>query len=277
MRIAITGASGQLGSVLQVALAPQHEIIALGHRDIELSSPACIEQLASTRAELVIHPAAMTNVDGCARDPDQAYRINGLGTRYVALACRKLAAPLVYVSTNEVFDGSGTRPYYEYDQTNPINAYAWSKWVGEQAVRELLEEHYIARVAWLYGGERNFIRTILRLVKERPSLRVVSDELGSPTYAPDVAQAIAQLIKTCCYGTYHLVNQGSCSRYELAAEALRLAGYADFPLEAIKLADYKRDSRVPPYTPLHNIAAADLGIRLRDWQVALSDMMKNEE
>ena len=123
MRIAITGASGQLGSVLQVALAPQHEIIALGHRDIELSSPACIEQLASTRAELVIHPAAMTNVDGCARDPDQAYRINGLGTRYVALACRKLAAPLVYVSTNEVFDGSGTRPYYEYDQTNPCLLY----------------------------------------------------------------------------------------------------------------------------------------------------------
>lgn len=276
MRIAITGASGQLGSALQAVFGTQHEIIALSHAELELGSPACIEQLVASKAELVIHPAAFTNVDGGAREPHKAYRINGLGTRYVALACCKLGAPLVYISTNEVFDGTGSRPYYEYDQTNPVNAYGWSKWVGEQAVRELLGQYYIVRVAWLYGGKHNFIRTILRLAKERPSLSVVSDELGSPTYAPDAAQAVAQLIETSCYGTYHIVNEGSCSRYELAAETLRLAGYADFSLEPIKLADYKRDSRVPAYTPLYNIAAADLGISLRPWQEALMEMLNAE-
>lgn len=276
MRIAITGAAGQLGQALQQMLGTQHSIIPLSHAELELDSPHAIDQLTATRAELIIHPAAYTNVDGCARDPDRAYRVNGLGTRYVALACRKLGAAMVYVSTNEVFDGSASQPYYEYDQARPINAYGWSKWVGEQALRELLPEHYITRVAWLYGGERNFVRTILRLAQERPSLSVVDDEIGNPTYALDVAQAIAQLIETQCYGTYHIINEGSCSRYELAAETLRLTGHTDFPLQPMKLADYRRDSRVPAYTALHNIAAADLGISLRPWQAALTEVLSSK-
>src|SRR5262245_64564666 len=126
MRIAITGANGQLGRALQQALGREHDIIALGHDELELGRPDCFDQLAATGAGLVIHPAAYTNVDGCARDPELAYRVNGLGTRYVALACRRLGAPLVYISTNEVFDGAGANAYLEYDRPNPINAYGRS-------------------------------------------------------------------------------------------------------------------------------------------------------
>lgn len=273
MRIAITGASGQLGQALVAALGQDHQIQALTRAEVDIEQPAAVEQLVATEAEVVIHPAAYTNVDGCARDPEKAYHANALGTKHVALACRRLNAPLVYVSTNEVFDGTGERAYYEYDHTNPINAYGWSKWCGEQVVRELLDDFYIARVAWLYGGERNFVRTVLRLANERPELGMVEDEVGSPTHVGDVATALEQLLQTRQFGTYHIVNEGSCSRYEFAAEALRLAGKADFPLKPIKLADFKRDSVVPPFTPLRNEAAAVLGIKLRPWQAALAEFV----
>jgi dTDP-4-dehydrorhamnose reductase len=273
MRIAITGAGGQLGQALQAALGAEHELIPLGHADVELGHPNCVERLVATGAELVVHPAAYTDVDGCARDPERAYQVNGLGTQYVALACRRLGAALVYVSTNEVFDGAAGAPYFEYDRAAPINAYARSKWAGEQAVRELLDRFYIVRVAWLFGGSRNFVRTVLRLSAERDSIAMVADEVGSPTYAPDAAAAIAQLIRLPFYGTYHLVNEGACSRFEFAAEALRLAGRERAALRPIRLADFKRDSVVPPYTPLRNVAAAALGIRLRPWQEALADYL----
>lgn len=271
MRIAITGASGQLGRALLARLGAEHTLIPLGHHDLELGAPSCVAQLVASGADLVIHPAAYTNVDGCARDPAQAFRVNGLGTQYVALACRQLGAPLVYISTNEVFDGTAATPYFEYDRAAPVNAYGRSKWAGEQAVRELLDRFYIVRVAWLFGGERNFIRTILRLAGERDSLAVVADEVGSPTYAPDVADAVAQLVGQPFYGTYHLVNDGSCSRYDLAAATLQLTGRSDVRLQPIALADYRRDSTVPPYTPLHNLAAAALGLRLRPWHDALAE------
>src|SRR5215510_1242496 len=122
MRIAITGAGGQLGQALQAAIGAEHELIPLSHADVELGHPGCIDRLVTTGAELVIHPAAYTDVDGCARDPVRAYQVNGLGAQYVALACQRLHAPLVYVSTNEVFDGAASEPYFEYDRAAPINA-----------------------------------------------------------------------------------------------------------------------------------------------------------
>jgi dTDP-4-dehydrorhamnose reductase len=275
MRIAITGANGQLGQAFQAALSAEHELLPLGHADIELGHPDCVERLVATSAELVIHPAAYTDVDGCARDPERAYRVNGLGAQYVALACRQLGAPLVYVSTNEVFDGAAATPYFEYDRAAPINAYARSKWAGEQAVRETLDRFYIVRVAWLFGGARNFVRTVLRLAAERDSISMVADEVGSPTYAPDAAWAIARLIQLPFYGTYHLVNEGICSRFEFAAEVLRLAGREQAALQPMRLAEFKRDTVVPLYTPLRNVAAAALGIRLRPWQEALADYLQS--
>lgn len=276
MRIAITGANGQLGCALQAALAPHHDLVRLRHADLELGDPAAIGQLVATNAELVIHSAAYTNVDGCARDPQLAFRINTLGTKYVALACQQLDAPLVYVSTNEVFSGLTSRPYFEYDQTGPINAYGRSKWGGEQVIRELLLRFYIVRVAWLFGGERNFVRTILRLADSPPpgGLRMVADEVGNPTFAPDAAAAIGQLITQPIYGTYHLVNAGICSRYDFARTILDRSNRSTTSMLPISLTDFKRDSTPPAYTPLANLAGAALGIELRSWQEATATYLR---
>ncbi|NOK58503.1 MAG: dTDP-4-dehydrorhamnose reductase [Chloroflexi bacterium AL-W] len=268
MRIVITGAHGQFGQDIQTTLGTTHEIIALGRDDCDLEHSKAIECLTATNADVIVHPAAYTNVDGCARDPQRAYRVNTLGTKYVALACQQLGARLVYVSTNEVFDGHAERPYVEYDTAAPINSYGWSKWGGEQVVRELLQQFYIVRVAWLFGGERNFVCTVLRLIQERDEIAMVADEVGSPTYTVDAAAAIAQLIETPCYGTYHIVNDGACSRYEFARTIMEIAG-AQTILQPMALQDYKRDSVVPSYTPLDNVAASALGIRLRPWQEAV--------
>jgi dTDP-4-dehydrorhamnose reductase len=276
VRIAITGENGQLGSALSAALGPAHEIIPLNQPDFELDTPYAVEQVFATGAELVIHPAAYTNVDGCARDPALAYRVNALGTKYIALACLRLNAPLVYISTNEVFPGDAAAPYFEYDQTRAVNAYGRSKLAGELAARELLSQLYIVRIAWLFGGERNFVRTILRLGENPPEggLRVVDDEVGSPTYAADVAAAVVRLVATRHYGTYHFVNSGACSRHAFAEAILRLAGRGDVPVAPIKLADFKRDSTPPPFTPLANLAGANLGITLRPWEEALAAYLK---
>lgn len=271
MRIAITGADGRLGRSLRAALGAEHDVVALNRAALDLERPESVGRLASTGADLVIHPAAYTNVDGCARDPHLAYRVNALGTKYVALACRELDAALVYVSTNEVFDGAAARPYLEYDQARPVNPYGWSKWAGEQAVRDHLSRFYIARVAWLFGGERNFVRTVLRLADERGELSVVDDEVGSPTSSDDAAAAIAALIRQPVYGVYHVVNAGHASRFDLAAAALRLSGRANVTLSRSRLADFRRDSVVPPYTPLANMAGAALGITLRPWEEALEE------
>ncbi|NJP05889.1 MAG: dTDP-4-dehydrorhamnose reductase [Chloroflexaceae bacterium] len=272
MRIAITGAGGRLGGALCRCLATHHTVIPLLHQDVELRSPETIGQIVVHHVDLVIHTAAYTNVDGCARDPDLAYQINGLGTHYVALACQNLNIPMVYISTNEVFDGETSTPYGEYAPTNPINAYGRSKWAGEQIVMTLLQHFFIVRVSWLFGGERNFIRTVLRLAADPPEggLRMVEDEVGSPTYAHDAADAIAQLIETPCYGIYHLVNEGWCSRYTLASEVLRQAGHGHVPMTPIRLADYQRESTPPSYTPLANRAGAAFGITLRPWEEAVA-------
>ncbi len=271
MRVAITGANGQLGRAIATRLAAQHTVIALGHDQLELTDPATVDRIAATEADVVIHAAAYTNVDGCARDPLYAYRANGLGTRYVALGCRRIDAALVYISTNEVFAGDSARPYVEDDLPRPINPYGQSKLAGEHAVRALWPRHFIVRVAWLFGGERNFVRTVLRLAAQAADsgVRMVADEIGSPTYAVDVAEGLTRLITTDYYGTYHFVNEGACSRYEFAAEILRLAGQ-QVALHPIRLRDFQRDSTPPPYTPLANVAGAAIGIAFRPWQEALA-------
>jgi dTDP-4-dehydrorhamnose reductase len=274
VKIVITGARGQVGSALVDTLQGQHQIIPLDRGDIDIARPDVTGVVLDRQPDLVIHTAAFTNVDACARHPDDALAINGLGTKHIALACQQLDVPLVYISTNEVFDGRSDRPYLEFDQTNPINPYGYSKWVGEQVVQQLLRRFYIVRIAWVFGGDRNFVRSILRLARERGELAVVDDEIGNPTYAPDLAQTIARLIQHPSYGIYHLTNEGVCSRYDFAAEILRQAGLTHALLRRIKLDDYQRDSTPPPYGALRNfVAATELGIQLRPWQAALDDFL----
>lgn len=274
MRIAITGATGQVGQALSHALKPHHTIIPLSHADLPIEDQSAIQRLVALQPDYIVHTAAWTDVDGCARDPELALRVNGLGTKYVALACQQLNVPLLYISTNEVFDGMASTPYIEFDQPHPNNPYGYSKWAGEQVVQQLLTRFAIVRVAWVFGGPRNFVRTILRLAQERSELSVVNDEFGNPTYAPHLAMAIRQLIENNAYGIFHVVNEGICSRFAFAQEIIDQAGYTHISLKPIPLASYKRDSTPPPFGALRNfVARTELGLELPPWQVALADAL----
>lgn len=278
MRIFITGFSGQLGQALATALAGEI-LYGPDHRALDITDLAATKRaIADFAPDIVIHAAAMTQVDECALHPEQAYRVNALGTRNVALACQATGATLAYISTNEVFNGFKTEPYWEYDLPDPINAYGRSKLAGEWFTQTLLQRFYIIRTAWLYSHSgSNFIHKILRLADERGALQVVTDEVSSPTYAPDLAQAIAQLIRTECYGIYHLVNEGACSRFALARRALELTGRQHVTIQPISRFQYRRPSTPPAYTALRNFAGAELGIRLRPWEEALAEFLRQEQ
>jgi dTDP-4-dehydrorhamnose reductase len=275
MRIFIAGDKGQLGRSLQAALSG-HTVTGCDLPELDITDRDAIGRaIVASDPDVVIHTAAWTDVDGCARDPEQAHRVNAIGTQNIALGCVGCNAAMVYVSTNEVFDGNSTEPYQESAPPNPINPYARSKAAGESFVRETLSRFYIARTAWLYApGGRNFPHRIIELADERGSLKVVTDEVSNPTYAPDLAQNLAELIQTNAYGTYHLVNAGHCSRYDFAREILRLSGREHVPVHGITLADFQRASTPPRFAPLANTAAAALGIRLRPWQDALREFLQ---
>lgn len=277
MRILITGSKGRLGSRLAEHLAPHHSVVGADLPEIDLTDPAAVETLAAARPELVIHCAAWTDVDGCALDPDRAMRVNAFGTKHVALACQRVGAALVHISTNEVFDGRQQRPYLEYDRANPVNPYGYSKWAAEQIVRELLPQHYIVRFSWLIAhGGKNFVHTILNRAREGKPLRVVTNEIASPTYTGDLVPALVRLIETGHYGTYHLPNEGYTTRWGLARFVLDHAGYTGLPIDKIVLSQYPRPSTVPERSALRNFAAAQLGIVLRPWQEAVLDFLQQE-
>jgi dTDP-4-dehydrorhamnose reductase len=278
MRVFITGAKGQLGRALQAQFADDVAFLA-DLPECDITDRACVAHaIGEFKPDVVIHAAAMTDVDGSARDPDAAYRVNALGTQNVALACRSVGCTMLYISTNEVFDGRKTEPYLELDAPNPINTYGRSKLAGETVVRDLLTRFYIVRIAWLYGKRGNhFVRKIIRRADGQGHLRVVADEIGSPTYTEDVASAVRQLVQTGAFGVYHFVNDGVASRYDFAREILRLSGRGHIPIEPIKLADFSRPSTPPPYTPLRNFSGAALGITLRPWQEALAEYLASND
>jgi dTDP-4-dehydrorhamnose reductase len=224
--------------------------------------------------DLVIHCAAFTDVDGCVIDPDKAELVNAIGTRNVAMVCADNGAAMVLLSTNEVFDGYSNAPYLETDEPAPINPYGQSKLSAEQYTRELLEQYYIVRTSWIYAASgANFVHIIRRLADNGEPISVVTDELGVPTYAPDLASAILELVEIAPYGTYHLVNGGQTSRYGLARQVLDLTGYSSVPIQPILLEDYERASLPPRNGVLQNRAAAAHGISLRPWDLALKHFL----
>jgi dTDP-4-dehydrorhamnose reductase len=213
----------------------------------------------------------MTHVDQCAREPDLAYRVNAFGSQNVALACQRAGAAMVYISTNEVFDGTAGQPYREYDPTRAINPYAASKLAGEQMVTRLLNRFYIVRISWLFSrGRPSFVSKILDRAEKDGELRVVTDETANPCYAPDLAAALLRLVQTEYYGIFHFVNEGYCSRYEFAQEIMKQAGQAHVPVRPITSDLFERASTPPAFAPLRNTVGAALGIKLRPWQMALS-------
>ena len=275
MRILITGSNGQLGRALQTILT-DHEITPCDRSVLDITKrTAVFEMIATVQPDTVIHCAAYTDVDGCAKNPTLAYRVNGLGTQNVVLACQKYQATLVHISTNEVFDGQHVTGYEEWMPHNPVNPYGRSKAAAEMHVQNVLNRYYIVRTAWLYAsGGRNFVHTILKHARATGQLRVVTDEVGNPTYTKDLARAIAQLIQTEQYGIYHLVNAGSCSRWAFANEILRRHGLHEVINMPILSHEFQRASTPPPYGVLHNIAGAAIGITLRPWQDALAEYIQ---
>jgi dTDP-4-dehydrorhamnose reductase len=272
MRIFITGNRGQLGRELMCSLSA-HTVDGgdLPELDI-MDADTTRRRIEAAKPDIVIHAAALTDTRLCEDDPHLARRVNGLGTRNVALACRDAGAALLYVSTNEVFDGLKREPYVESDAPNPVNAYGRSKLEGEEEARALVERLYIVRTAWLYGGgSRDFPAKMLAAASRQAELTVVTDEVATPTLARDLSDAIARLVEIGVYGVYHFTNSGECSRFEWAREVLRLAGRSDVALKPTTLAEYNAYPPKPPYTALRNEAGARLGITLRPWQKALAE------
>lgn len=271
MRIVITGALGQLGRALQYALA-EADLVLIDLPDWDITHPQSVALMADLKPEAIIHCAAMTDVDGCARNPDLAYHVNAFGTQNVALACQRSGAAMVHISTNEVFDGTASEPYREFDLRRPINAYGASKLAAEHIAARLVNKLYIVRISWLFSPDgNNFVSKINAAADKHGQLRVVTDEVANPTYAPDLADAIARLIQTRHYGTYHLVNEGYCSRYEFAVEILKRSGRESVVVSPITSDQFERVSTPPPFAPLRNTIGAALGITLRPWQEALAD------
>ena len=273
MNILITGAQGQLGLALRKELH-KHEIIGVDLPDHDISDKKVVDELmAEHKPNLLINSAAYTNVDGCAKDPELAYKANALGPQNLAMACLEQGTPMVQVSTNEVYAGNNPAGYEEWMPYSPINPYGKSKAAGEFNVRSILPQHYIVRTAWLYASTgRNFIHAIMNRAKETGKVSVVTDEIGNPTWAKDLAKAIGQLVETGRYGTYHFVNSGSCSRWEFANEILKLAGIKAENAPILS-SEVKRASTPPPYGVLHNINGSQAGIVLRPWQDALAEFI----
>lgn len=282
MKILITGANGRLGSALCDRLADHHHVVPLVGESasgvhVELTRWGEVHRAVEHFApDFIIHTAAWTDVDGCARDPQRALLVNGFGTQYLAAASGARGIPMLYISSNEVFDGASASPYREYDPTRPANPYGYSKWLGEQALIRHNPQHMIVRTAWLFAhGGRNFVQTILNAARAGKALRVVRDEVSNPTYTDDLADAITQLIATRCWGTYHLTNSGTASRFTFAQAILEAAGI-DAPIEPITLKEWPRPSTPPPHAALANDAAAALGITLRPWREALTAFIQRE-
>jgi dTDP-4-dehydrorhamnose reductase len=250
-------------------------LVLLNRPEHDLSKPEAIMQaITLLDLDLVVHCAAYTNVDGAESEPDAAYGVNALGTRNVALACAQGNVPLIYISTNMVFDGTKGSPYTEYDTPNPNGVYATSKRAGELYVEHLLSRFYIVRTSWLYGKEGDsFVHKIVRAADSRGALGVVADEIATPTYVEDLAAALLQLGNTGLYGWYNLVNEGECSRFEYAREIMRLTGREHVPVTPTSLSDYVRPAPTPQYSTLHNFVGAEAGIKLRSWQDALADYL----
>lgn len=288
MKVLVTGACGMLGRLVCSALEPNHHVIATdvlgGCEHLDITDTAEVFDVVERfQPETVIHCAAMTDVDGCERDPDRAHLVNAVGTWNLACACALVDCPIAYVSTDYVFDGEKGAPYTEFDKPNPVSAYGASKLAGERSVREVCRKHYVIRTSWLFAPHgKNFALTILNLADSRIAageadkpLRVVADQIGSPTYAKDLAGFLASLVGSPLYGTYHFTNAGSCSWHEFASKILEIAGKTQVQIVPIKSEEWPTPTKRPKYSVLRHYRMELLGRDCaRPWQDAVREFVE---
>jgi dTDP-4-dehydrorhamnose reductase len=296
--ILLVGARGQVGQALLKTLAPLGPVTAVSRHDLDLTDLAAIAtQVEKTAPQLIVNAAAYTAVDKAESEPDLAHRINAEAPQALAQSAAQCGATLVHISTDYVFAGQAGSPQRENDPTGPLSVYGKTKLAGEEAIRAALDRHIILRTAWVYGaqGKGNFLKTMLKLGKDRETLSVVADQVGSPTWASDIAEAIAQLSRQLNlsnspldssakgptnFGTYHYTNSGVASWYDFALAIFQEAKALGIPLQVqtvnpITTADYPTPARRPAYSVLacQKIAQA-LGQSPPHWRESLQTMLK---
>lgn len=280
MKVLVTGAKGQLGTDLMNELEKRGiEGIGVDVEEMDITdAEACRRVIKASGADAVIHCAAYTAVDAAEDNVELCRRINGEGTRNVAQACKEADVKLMYISTDYVFDGQGTRPWEPDDERHPLNVYGQTKYEGELAVEELSDKYFIVRIAWVFGvAGKNFIKTMLRLGKERGAVSVVDDQVGSPTYTYDLARLLVDMIQTDKYGRYHATNEGLCSWYEFAKEIFRQAGM-DVPVTPVSSSEFPAKATRPSNSRMSKEKLSDNGFeRLPVWQDALGRFLKEIE
>ena len=293
-QVLITGSSGMLGIDLCEELAGDYEVygadlVANKNFICDITDRKSISDvITKVKPDVVIHTAAWTDVDGCELVKNKAYRINSIGAENVALGCKAAGAALIYISTDFVFDGKKKSAYKETDRPNPLSVYADSKFKGEEAVKKAIKNYFIIRTSWLYGKNgKNFVDTIIEKSKTDKELRVVDDQVGSPTYTVDFAKAIHVLLDRVFvkreassvkrYGIYHITNSGSVSWYEYAKTILGLTG-SDSRALPISSKELNRPAKRPAMSVLDNSKFIALtGYRMRNWKTALKEYLSGRE
>ena len=276
MKILITGSNGMLGHDLQEVLKDKHDLILTTSKTLDITDEQhTIDFICDANPDIVINSAAYTDVDGCEENQDIAYAVNGDGVRNLALACKQVDCPLVHVSTDYVFNGKSDRPWVEDDEIGPISVYGKSKRKGEEAILEILDKYFIVRTAWLYGiNGKNFPKTMLELAKNHSEITVVYDEVGTPTYTPDLAYGISQLIESDFYGIYHLTNSGNCSWCEFARYIFEVAEM-DVKVIPVTASEFARAAPRPSYSVLENKNWVKNGFEpLRSYKEAIKEYIE---
>lgn len=290
MKILITGSKGQLGSELKKILKIQESELGAISDIFKSSYIDCVdvEELDITDKEavtayvknfkpnIIINCAAYTNVDGCEKNKDDAFRVNAIGARNMAIAAEKVNTKLVHISTDYVFAGDGSKPYREFDRPNPQNVYGASKYLGEQYVRDFCSRYFIVRTSWLYGYVgKNFVKTIMKAGRERSSLKVVNDQIGNPTNAVDLAYHVLKIATTEEYGIYHCSGTGECSWFDFASKVIEYAGIKAI-VSPCTTEEYPRPAKRPAYSVLDNMMLrCTVEDEMRPWQDALKYFMEN--
>ena len=271
-KVLVTGANGMLGQDLCPILQDEgYDVTETDVQTLDITNPKMVDEvLSKEKPDIVIHCAAYTNVDKAEEDIKTAELINVRGTENIAKACKKYDAEMVYISTDYVFDGKGTRPYQPDDKANPIDAYGKTKLGGEEVVRKNLEKYYICRTSWLYGHHgKNFVETMISLA-DKPELKVVDDQVGCPTWTVDLSNAIVKIIKDKKYGTYHTCGGGSTSWYGFAKEIFKYAGL-NVNLKPCTTDEFPRPAKRPAYSIMDNNGIC------RNWKIALKNYIELRE
>ncbi len=279
VKVLVTGASGQVGQELVHIDNAQIQIVGFGRDQLDITDLArCREILVEVKPDTIIHTAAYTAVDKAEEEPEEAYRVNAIGTRNLAVVAEEIGAKLLFVSTDYVFDGTGKAPYEESAETKPQSVYGKTKRAGEEFVLELSSHYFIVRTSWVYGRYgNNFVNTMLKLATERDSITVVADQIGSPTYARDLAAFLIELVQTEKYGIYHVSNTGSCSWYTFAQAIFAESGIK-VRVEPCTTAEFRRPAPRPAYSVMDQSAIHRNGLTgLRPWRVALREFLGEYE